>query len=105
MANDIAIDAKHLAAFDPDAERAIEHTHIPCGSTIRLIQMVRDITDGSIQSDYVLAITWLPNGDLEATTLLGKDDIVLEIWPPLQPSRKPVPKPKRAGMEKLRRRS
>ena len=54
-----ATDAENPRArrvVDPFENRAIEHAFIPRGSAIRVVQRVRDITDGSERDLYIAAI-------------------------------------------------
>ena len=53
-----------LRALDPFKDRAIEHAFIPRGSEIRVVQRVRDITDGSERDLYIAVFSQLPNGGL-----------------------------------------
>ena len=77
-----------LRAFDPFEDRAIEHVFIPRGSVIRVVQRVRDITDGSERDLYIAALSSLPNGGFEITTLVGESEVVIEVTMPARPGPK-----------------
>ncbi len=77
--------------------RAIEHAIIPRGSAIRVVQRVRDIKDGSARDLYIAALASLPNGDFEITTLVGEDEVFIEVTMPAHPGRKSTSRGKRGG--------
>jgi hypothetical protein len=79
---------QRLRAFDPFEERAIEHTRFPRGSVIRVVQRVRDITDGSERDLYIAALSPLPTGGFEITTLVGEDEVLIEVMMPARPGPK-----------------
>ncbi len=86
-----------LRAVDPFENRAIEHAFIPRGSVIRVVQRVRDITDGSEHDIYIAVLSPLPNGGFEITTLVGEDEVFVEVAMPAHPGRKPTSRGKRGG--------
>ena len=86
---------QRLRAFDPDEERAIEHTITPHGSVIRVVQRVHDIADGSERDLYIAVLSPLPNGGFEITTLVGEDEVLIEVTMPAHPGRKPLSRGKR----------
>ena len=73
-----------LRAFDPYRDHAIEHAKFPRGSVIRVVQRVRDITDGSVRPLYIAHISTLPNGDYEIATLVGEDAVLIEVSCPVR---------------------
>ena len=84
-----------LRAFDPSEDRAIEHAFIPRGSEIRVVQRVRDITDGSERDLYIAVLSQLPNGGFDITTLVGEDEVFIEVAMRACPGRKPPSNGKR----------
>ena len=88
---------QRLRAFDIFEERAIEHTHFPRGSVIRVVQRVRDITDGSERDLYIAALSPLPNGGFEITTLVGEGEVRVEVMTPACSGGKPPSTAKREG--------
>jgi len=84
-----------LRAFDPFEDRAIEHAFIPSGNEIRVVQRVCDITDGSERDLCVAVLSQLPNGGFDITTLVGEDEVFIEVAIPARPGRKPPSKGKR----------
>ncbi len=92
MATYTTNDPRVLRAFDPFEDRAIEHTFIPRGSEIRVVQRVCDITDGSERDLYIAVLSQLPNGGFDITTLVGEDEVRIEVAMPAGPGRKPPSK-------------
>ncbi len=88
-------DPRILRAFDPFEDRAIEHAFIPRGSQIRVVQRVRDITDGSERDLYIAVLSQLPNGGFDITTLVGEDEVFIEVAMRARPGRKPPSNGKR----------
>jgi hypothetical protein len=86
-----------LRAFDPHVNRAIEHAFIPRGSVIRVIQRVRDITDGSERDLHSATLSPLPSGGFEFTTLVGEDEVFIDVTIPAHPERKSASRSKRGG--------
>ena len=86
-----------LRPVDPFENRAIEHAFISRGSAIRVIQRVRDIKDGSERDLYIAALSPLPNGGFEITTLVGEDEVFIEVTMPAHPGRKSTSRGKRGG--------
>ena len=86
-----------LRVVDPCENRAIEHAFIPRGSVIRVVQRVRDITDGSERDLYIAALAPLPNGGFEITTLVGEDEVFIEVTMPAHPGRKSTSRGKHGG--------
>ncbi len=86
-----------LGAADPFENCAIEHAIIPRGSAIRVVQRVRDIKDGSARDLYIAALAPLPNGDFEITTLVGEDEVFIEVTIPAHPGSKSTSRGKRGG--------
>ncbi len=86
-----------LRVVDPCENRAIEHAIIPRGSAIRVVQRVRDIKDGSERDLYIAALSPLPNGGFEITTLVGEDEVFIEVTMPAHPGRKSTSRGKRGG--------
>ena len=84
-----------LRAFDPSEDRAIEHAFIPRGSEIRVVQRVRDITDGSERDLYIAVLSQLPNGGFDISTLVGEDEVSFEVMMPAQPGHKSTSRGKR----------
>ena len=73
-----------LRAFDPFEDHTIEHTKFPRSSVIRVMQRVRDITDGSVRPLYIAHISTLPNGDYEIATLVDEDAVLIEVSCPVR---------------------
>ncbi len=86
-----------LRAVDPFENRAIEHAFIPRGSAIRVVQRVRDIKDGSERDLYIAALSPLPNGGFEITTLVGEDEVFIKVTMPAHPGRKSTLRGGRGG--------
>ncbi len=86
-----------LRAVDPFENRAIEHAFIPRGSAIRVVQRVRDITDGSEHDIYIAVLSPLPNGGFEITTLVGEGEVFIKVTMPAHPGRKSTSRGKRGG--------
>ncbi len=86
-----------LRAVDPFENRTIEHAFIPRGSVIRVVQRVRDITDGSERDLYIAVLSPLPNGGYEITTLVGEGEVFIEVTMPAHAGRKPTSRGKRGG--------
>ena len=74
-----ALEPLALRAIDPFENRAIEHAFIPRGSAIRVVQRVRDLEDGSERALYIAALSPLPNGGFEITTLVGENEVFIEV--------------------------
>ena len=95
-ANDVE-NNRALRAVNPLENRAIKHAFIPRGSVIRVVQRVRDITDDSEHDLYIAVLSPLPNGGYEITTLVGEDEVSIEVTMPAQPGRKSTSRGKRGG--------